>query len=57
MRLVWSWPFGEMVFQRGDAPCHTALSVRSWLQVQSFQVLDWQPQSLNLIPIEQAWES
>ena len=38
-----------------NAPIHTAIRVREWMQENSINTMDWPPYSPNLNPIEHAW--
>ena len=45
----------DLFFQQGNAPCHTALSVRAFMDKEGLDVIDWPPQSPDLSPIEVLW--
>lgn len=49
------FPDGSGLFQHDNAPCHKALSVRSWLENESVNVMEWPPYSPDLSPIENLW--
>ncbi|KAM8708535.1 hypothetical protein ACLKA7_015503 [Drosophila subpalustris] len=42
-------------FQHDNAPIHTARSVKSWIQDQKVDLLDWPPYSPDLNIIENVW--
>ena len=42
-------------FMQGNAPIHTALRSREWLEVHGVAIVDWSPCSPDLNPIEHLW--
>lgn len=51
------FPHGESyVFMQDGAPCHTARSVRSFLEQNNIPVLSWPGNSPDMNPIENVWE-
>jgi hypothetical protein len=42
----------DLVFQHDNAPCHTARSIRTFLQEKGLKTLDWPPQSPDLSDVE-----
>ena len=47
---------GELIFQHDNAPCHTALSIKTYLANKKIPVMTWPPSSPDLNPIENLWE-
>jgi hypothetical protein len=45
----------DLVFQHDNAPCHTARSIKAFLEERNMQCLNWPPQSPDLSPIEWMW--
>jgi transposase len=44
-----------MVFMQDNAPVHTAIVVKEWLQEMAIESINWPPYSPDLNPIEHAW--
>jgi hypothetical protein len=45
----------DALFQQDGATCHTARSVRQWLDDRNIQLLPWPAKSADLSPIENLW--
>ena len=51
------FPNGEpYIFMQDGAPCHTARSVKAFLQAKDIPLLPWPGNSPDMNPIENAWE-
>lgn len=44
------------IFMQDGAPCHTAKSIRKFLEESNIPVLDWPGNSPDMNPIENVWE-
>ena len=45
----------HIIFQQDNGPIHNAKSMKQWFKQQTFVLLQWPTQSLNLNPIEHMW--
>ncbi|KRF98923.1 uncharacterized protein Dwil_GK27746, partial [Drosophila willistoni] len=45
----------QWTFQHDNAPIHTARSVKSWIQGQKVDLMEWPPYSPDLNIIENVW--
>lgn len=50
-------PEGHFMFQQDGAPCHTAKTIKTWLQNHQIPVLKWTSSSPDLSPIETLWHN
>lgn len=50
------FPDGHCIFMQDGAPCHTAKSVKQFLQVNNVPLLPWPGNSPDCNPIENMWE-
>lgn len=48
---------GHFIFQQDGAPCHTAKTIKTWLQNHQIPVLKWTSSSPDLSPIETLWHN
>ena len=42
-------------FQQDNAPCHTALSIKQYINEKGFNLMPWPARSPDLNPIENLW--
>ena len=47
----------DIIFQQNNDSKHTCKMVKEWLEEQDFRTMVWPVQSLDLSPIEQAWDT
>lgn len=52
---LWHFPQNDGIFQQDGAPCHTAKSVKAFLQRKKIPLLPWPGNSLDISPIENLW--
>ncbi|KAG1033131.1 hypothetical protein G6F43_013626 [Rhizopus delemar] len=45
----------QAIFQHDNDPKHTSKLVKEYLKEQSYSILEWPTQSLDLNPIENMW--
>ena len=55
--IIQNSSFNRATFMEDNAPCHKAKVVMSYLSEQDFEIMDWQPQSQDLNPIENLWKT
>ena len=45
----------DVIFQQGNAPCHTSKVSIGWFKKKGITVMTWPPQSPDLNPMETSW--